>query len=248
MDYTYSSYENLIETLICNGYKPIRFCDVSDEIRQPAIIRHDVDMDLQKAERMADLENRIGIRSTYFVLLSSEYYNIFSSKNMKSIQNILNCEHEIGLHFDIATYKNDLSLVDLKEKIGCEKSLMEKNFGIEIKSLSWHIPRKDLLGKHLEFLDELGGVLNAYDPYFYNGFKYVSDSMMRWREPLLEYVKEKKYNKLQILTHPIWYRNEQDMTAIEILEKNLQNKICLLSKYLDTIRPGFDQNRKFSSR
>lgn len=82
--------------------------------------------------------------------------------------------------------------------------------------------------------------MNAYDPYFYNGFKYVSDSMMRWREPLLEYVKEKKYNKLQILTHPIWYRNEQDMTDLEILEKNLQNKICLLSKYLDTIRPGFD--------
>lgn len=203
MDYTYSSYENLIETLICNGYKPIRFCDVSDEIRQPAILRHDVDVDLQKAEKMADLENRIGIRSTYFVLLSSEYYNIFSSKNMKSIQNILNCEHEIGLHFDIATYKNDLSLVDLMEKIGCEKSLMEKNFGIEIKSLSWHIPRKDLLGKHLEFLDELGGgVLNAYDPYFYNGFKYVSDSMMRWRNHYLNTLKKKSiisYRYLLIL-------------------------------------------------
>lgn len=106
------------------GYKPIRFCDVSEDIILPAIIRHDVDMDLQEAVKMAEIENEIGIRSTFFVLLTSEYYNLLSGKNTNSVKKILELGHEIGLHFDITAYEKDMPLSRLAVSISRRISMI----------------------------------------------------------------------------------------------------------------------------
>lgn len=238
MEYTYRSYKNLMLKLKDNGYSPIKFCDVSDSVKFPAIIRHDVDMDLTRALEMAKFENEIGIKSTYFVLLSSEYYNLFSGKNLIAARQILDLGHEIGLHFDVTTLPEDATLKDIENGILKEKKLIEQGLDILLKSISWHIPRKDLLGVHLNFLDDLK-IWNAYDPYFYSGYKYVSDSMMRWREPIEDYIEKKEYEKLQILTHPIWYKDEQKQTDVEILTESRTKKIDILDHYLDTIKPGY---------
>lgn len=238
MEYTYSSYQNLMESLKQNGYKPIRFCDVSENIEFQAIIRHDVDIDLQEAVKLARLEYENSIKSTYFVLLTSEYYNLLARHNIESAKEILSFGHEIGLHFDITCYNEKLPF----EKIvwgGVKKEtdILSRALDIKVKSVSWHIPRKNLLGAHLDCMDELG-LFNAYDPYFYSGYKYVSDSMMRWREPVEEYIQNKKYKKLQILTHPIWYRDLQNKTDEEILDLNKEKRIEMIDHYLDTIKPG----------
>lgn len=237
MEYTYAAYRNMMKSLKNNGYTPIRFCDVSDEIDYPAIIRHDVDMDLQEAVKLAVIEKNEGIRSTYFVMLSSEYYNLLTGRNLKSAREILSLGHEIGLHFDITAYDAELSVNKLGGVLKKEISLLESILDIKVKSISWHIPREYLLGMHLDFLDEMG-IWNAYDPYFYSGYKYVSDSMMRWREPLEAYIEKKQYKKLQILTHPIWYREIQNMADEEILRENRDKKIDIIGRYLDTIKPG----------
>lgn len=238
MQYTYSSYQGLMKKLSNCGYCPIRFCDVSDNIQNPAIIRHDVDLDMQKAAEMAEIEKNIGIKSTYFVLISSEFYNLFSSCNTNSAKRILSYGHEIGLHFDITAYEKNLPLNKLERALQKEISLLECGLGIKVKSVSWHIPRQDLLGRRLEMM-ERNGIWNAYDPLFYNGYKYVSDSMMRWREPVEEYIENKEYEKLQILTHPVWYRKEQDMKDEEILNQFREKRIYTGNKYLNTIKPGF---------
>lgn len=239
MEYTYTSYKNLMNRLIRNKYKLLRFCDVSEEIDKSAIIRHDVDVDIQEALKMAELEHEIGIKSTYFILLTSEYYNLLSGRNMMSARKILALDHEIGLHFDITAYGDNLSIEEASDALRHEITVMEAALNLKVKSFSWHIPRKDFLGLHLPITDELG-ILNAYDPYFYSGFKYVSDSMMRWREPIEEYIENNEYRKLQILTHPIWYRETQDKTDVEILKEIRFKKHELQDQYIDTIRPGFN--------
>ena len=227
-----------MKSLIANGYTPIRFCDVSEDIDYPAIIRHDVDMDLQEAVNLAKIEKEEGIRATYFVLLTSDYYNLLAGDNLKSSKELLELGHEIGLHFDISAYDTNLSVAEAGKAIKKELEWLEQILEIKVKSISWHIPRKDLLGAHLDCLDELG-VFNAYDPYFYLGYKYISDSMMRWREPVEEYIQKKEYNKLQILTHPIWYRDVQDKRDEEILNENRGKKLNRIGRYLDTIKPGY---------
>ncbi len=238
MEYTYSAYRDLIKSLKINGYNPIRFRDVSEDIEYPAIIRHDVDMDLSEAVKLAKIEKEEGIKATYFVLLTSEYYNLISGENLKNAKMLIELGHEIGLHFDITAYNEDMAVDEIGEAIKKELGWLERILEIKVKSISWHIPRLDLLGVHLDCIDELG-IFNAYDPYFYSGYKYVSDSMMRWREPVEKYIERKKYKKLQILTHPIWYRDEQDMSDEEILDENKKKKLNVLERYLDSIKPGY---------
>lgn len=242
MEYTYSAYKGLMRKLRTNGYTPIRFCDVSDDVEFPAIIRHDVDMDLKEAVKLANIEKEEGIRSTYFVLLTSEYYNLLAGDNFRCAREMLELGHEIGLHFDITAYNKDLSIDEVGGALKKEIELLEHILDIHVKSISWHIPRQDLLGKHLDFLDEMK-IWNAYDPYFYSGYKYVSDSMMRWREPVEEYIEKKEYQKLQILTHPIWYREVHDKSDEEILDENREKKLDRIGRYLDTIKPGYYINK-----
>lgn len=234
MEFTYEAYAGLLRKLRKFGYEPIRFCDVSDAVRRPAIIRHDVDMDLQDAEKMAQLESEMNVKATYFVLLTSDYYNLFARDNMKSAKNILGLGHEIGLHFDITAYDE----MTWGKAVAKECLMLGEFLDTRVKSISWHIPKNDLIGVHLGFMDDFG-LLNAYDPYFYHGYKYVSDSMMRWREPVGEYIEERKFEKLQILTHPVWYREQQDKTDIEILALNKGKKDKELCKWLNKIKPGF---------
>ena len=71
------------------------------------LIRHDVDWDIELAYKLAQLENNLEIKSTYFILVTSNLYNVFSPSNMKLINKIKNLNHEIGLHFDASNYKSN---------------------------------------------------------------------------------------------------------------------------------------------
>lgn len=41
---------------------------------------------------------------------------------------------------------------------------------------------------------------------------------MHWREPVLENIKEQRFQRMQILTHPFWY-SETEQTMKDILMK-----------------------------
>lgn len=238
MDFTYSDYRRLLISLQEKAYLPIRFCDTEACSGRVAIIRHDVDVSPQKAVDIGRLERDEGIKSTFFVLLTSRYYNLASRENRKSIKELIRQGHEIGLHFDVTSYDDNCSIEDLCDAIKHERLLIESIFDIRVKSMSWHIPKKELIGKNIPELDEMG-LLNAYDPKYFNCYKYVSDSMMRWREPIDEYIEKTTYEKMQILTHPIWYNYKQEKGDVEILKSQHLQEIKKDDIYLDTIRPGY---------
>ena len=49
------------------------------------LIRHDVDFDLQLALDLALFENKLGIKSTYFISTTCESYNVLCEKNKKGL-------------------------------------------------------------------------------------------------------------------------------------------------------------------
>ncbi|MBQ6440304.1 MAG: hypothetical protein IJJ06_09320 [Mogibacterium sp.] len=195
-------------------------------------------MSPQKAVDIGSIESETGIKSTFFVLLSSRYYNLVSGENREAVKELIRQGHEIGLHFDVTNYDEDYSLDELCDAIKRERLLLESLFDIQVRSMSWHIPKRELIGVNIPALDEIG-LLNAYDPEFYNGYKYVSDSMMRWREPIDEYLEKAAYEKMQILTHPIWYSFKQNKKDLEILKAHHFGEIKKDCIYLDAIRPGY---------
>jgi hypothetical protein len=105
LDFTYTFYQNLISQLQDGGYTISDYHSYG-KFDKVAILRHDVDMSIGKALKMAQIEHEIGVCSTYFFLISTDFYNIASKSSVSKISRIHDLGHEIGLHFDEVKYGN----------------------------------------------------------------------------------------------------------------------------------------------
>ncbi len=206
MEFTYCAYTELIRLLQETGYAVKGYDDYAGSGRC-VILRHDVDNSLEKALDMARVEHQMdGIRSTYFLLLTGSFYNVFSLKGMKIIEEILSCGHEIGLHFDEVIYPELMGNAGaIREKISIEADILSKAVGRPITKVSMHRPSKSILESNLA----IPGIINTYSEKFFKEFKYLSDSRRRWREPVEEIIREQSHKRLQILLHPFWYNEKE---------------------------------------
>ena len=205
MNFTFEWYEYLLELLSEYGY---HFTDYHNwkSIKKPVILRHDIDYDLSKALEIAEFETKREVKSTYFVLISSDFYNIFSIRNTKLIHQIQNCGHEIGLHFDEMKYPQAIGNIEkIREQIIKETNILSYITECPVTTVSMHRPSKAVLDADLK----LSGIINSYSQIFFHEFKYLSDSRRYWREPVEEIIKNKKFEKLHILTHAFWYYKEE---------------------------------------
>ena len=67
------------------------------------ILRHDVDLSLDAAVRMAELEHDAGAAATYFLMTESVFYNLDSSEGVAAIARLRELGHRVALH---AVYPN----------------------------------------------------------------------------------------------------------------------------------------------
>ncbi len=207
MEFTYDAYQRLLQSLQENGY---RFASYHNwqEFDKCVILRHDIDTDIAKALRMAQIERAYGngVNSTYFVLLTSDFYNVASMNNLQMLRSIVGYGHEVGLHFDEVQYPNAAENVELlKELIIKEAGILSDLLGCPITTVSMHRPSKQILDSNLK----IPGIINSYGDDFFKDFKYLSDSRRRWREPVEAIVASGHFQKLHILTHAFWYNKEE---------------------------------------
>ena len=194
------SYNHYIETLaeIQKTHHFSNFLNCSDN---DVILRHDVDFSLESALKMAEIENSLGIQSTFFILFQSEFYNPFSPYSITLIKKIVNLGHSLGLHFDESIISENN--IDPLEIIRSEIDTMQKHYGTLIKIISRHNPAINP-NSSLKLPDD---IVNAYSEKFTADRKYLSDSVQNWREGCFcKHYKEHK--KMQILIHPIWWTLE----------------------------------------
>ena len=210
MEFTYAAYGKLIALLREKGYSFSNYENYKQHDKV-VILRHDVDMDLQKALELARYESSLGVHSTYYILISSDFYNAFSKKNVDLINEISNLGHDIGLHFDEEKYKDSADMILELER---EVDLLESFINQKINSVSMHRPSQKTLDD--DWIIRGGNVINSYSKVFFHDFKYVSDSRCNWREDIYEIVNSGKYERLHILTHPIWY-NQKERSTKQIL-------------------------------
>ncbi len=219
MDFTYKGYEQMLRLLKKQGYQFINYDDAKNKLCDNdlfvVIMRHDIDMCIDKALLLAKLEKDMGVKSTYFVLLTSDFYNVFSRSNTEKLKAIMSMGHEIGLHFDEMQYA-DLGGAEDKvvERIVQEARILEKALGQPVKKVSYHRPSKSILEANLE----IPGMLNSYGTEFFRDFKYISDSRRCWREPIRDIILSGEFHRLHILTHPFWYNEEEKNIHDSLLE------------------------------
>ena len=240
MQFTYKAYEKMIILLTEAGYQMTDYHKYS-HMKYPCIIRHDVDFSLEKAAQFAKWEKQIfekikGYKGIYFVLVTSDFYNIFSKKSQGFLKQIIENGHEIGLHFDEKRYESG----DIRQYIYKEIALLENVLEQKIRTVSMHRPSPEVLEADLD----LGIIINSYGKRFFQDFKYVSDSRMHWRENVESIIRSRSYPALHILTHPIWYTKEEQQTREKIM--NFINRAKL--ECYDHLNENFRDLQEFVRR
>lgn len=203
MKFTLDAYSELVKLIKDKGYSICTY----DECRKYdkfVILRHDVDFEPEKAVEMAEIESDLDVKSIYFFLISSDFYNVLSVRNQRCIARILECGHEIGLHFDETKYIG-CGLEKLKSAIFEEIRMLEAMTGVEVRAVSMHRPSKLILESDLK----LGTITNTYEKEMFKDIKYLSDARMNWREDVFKIIKDEEFNKIQLLTHAFWYERKE---------------------------------------
>ncbi len=224
MKFTYEAYGQLIQTIREAGYKRTDYHSFHNENRC-CILRHDVDMDLGAAADFAQFEANMKegpISATYFVLISSGLYNLYSKECMENLKRIIRAGHEIGLHFDEKRYLTEehFDRGYLQECVLREAALLSDMLEKRVRCVSMHRPSKQFLEEDICF----DGIVNSYSEKFFREFKYMSDSRMSWRENAEQVITERKEQKLHILTHPIWY-SQRERNLRDVLKTFIQSAL-----------------------
>jgi hypothetical protein len=174
------------------------------------ILRHDVDFSLEYALFLAKNENKIGVRSTYFILLQGNHYNALSIKNVKIIKQIHGLGHEIGLHYDSYLIKSKKLLNSRIRKLS---DILENIIGEKVVSIAQDNPS---ILKGVNARDS-SDFLDAMNPDLLKNTTYLSDSGQNWREGCAcKHIN--KINNLYLLIHPIWW-SEKSNKREDILQK-----------------------------
>lgn len=162
-------------------------------------LRHDIDFSIEYALDMAILERESGFRSTFYVMVSSPYYNPFCKTSIEQLSKIIELGHHVGLHWDArrTNIQDDTKPIAVLSK---EIALLEAALGTRLQHISQHEPTSS---PHMAI--ELEGVREAYQPVLDGTFDYISDSTMSWRNQSIFEKLETATQRLQFLAHPLWW-------------------------------------------
>jgi hypothetical protein len=217
--FTREGYRSLLASALDAGYAFRSFDDPARfESERVCLLRHDIDVDLGAAVEIAEIEADLGVRSTYFVMLRSPVYNLFSRAGHRSVRRLLDLGHWLGLHYDQGfvpdARRTTTGWVDHEARI------LEGVFGVSVHAVSFHQPSPEVLENHFK----LEGLVNTYDRDDLRGFKYISDSNMIWRESTAhEIFRGALFPRLHLLIHPLWWvSDEPGVTTMAAFDRALR--------------------------
>lgn len=222
LQFTYETYATFLTELQSRGYE---FASYGGTLAEGQILlRHDVDWSPSRAVRMAELEAENDVTSTYFVLLSSPFYNALYEETRAAIDRITDLGHDVGLHFSTHQYWSaEPTEEQLRAAVDREREILASIVGEQIDTVSFHIPPDWVLKRSFE------GFVSTYEERFFTTIEYRGDSNQRWRRepPFADGVPD----RLQILVHPgLWA--ETDQTFAERLYRERDDQFDAVSDYL----------------
>jgi hypothetical protein len=174
--------------------------------RDPAagdlFLRHDVDLSLDAALTMAELEAKRGASATYFLMTESVFYNLASSEGVAALERLRELGHRVGLH---AVHPNARG---------------DERFDPVV---AWHNPDPEYVSAPIE------GAVNVMGERHFDPDTYRSDSNQRWRHgcPHTE-LRAGAFPWLQLLVHPeIWVYDGETMgqTMRSMLEAESERRM-----------------------
>ena len=102
MDFTLKKYRELVSALKDAGYEFVSYVDYADGRRADKLVvmRHDVDRSAKRARVLAEIENEMGVRASYY------FREKFIDDEIRYIESL---GHEVGYHYEeLVTEKGDV--------------------------------------------------------------------------------------------------------------------------------------------
>ena len=229
-DFTYKEYERLlVDANSFYSFISHREYLEQNPVKPFLIWRHDLDMSIENALRFAEIENKLGIKATYFIHLHSEYYHFFEKETTRMLNEIKSLGHILALHFDTHFY-DIKSESELDFYVNKEKVILEELFDCRINVFSFHNTNEFILNCNKV---SYGGLINTYASEFQKKLPYCSDSYGIWRfERLPDIIKQRKYNGLQVLTHPELWSDE--------IRSPYQRVMDIITRRADQVKSNYD--------
>jgi hypothetical protein len=177
MSWDLEDYADLLGAAAAGGYRWAWFGEGPE--RGDVFLRHDVDLSLDAALRMAELEAGLGAHATYFLMTESVFYNLASPEGVAALERLRELGHRIGLH---AVYP---------------RAEPDERFE---RVVAWHNPDPEYMTAPIP------GAINVMEERYFDPHTYRSDSNQHWRsgDPREE-LRSGGFAWLQLLVHPeIW--------------------------------------------
>jgi hypothetical protein len=197
-------YGELLAAARQGGYR-FRFFDREPEPGD-LLLRHDVDLALEAAVEVAQLEADAGVGATYFLMTESVFYNLDSHEGRTALQRLRQLGHRVGLH---AVWP---------------RTEMDERFDPVV---AWHNPDPEYVNEPLH------GLVNVMAPPWFSPPTYRSDSNQRWRSGCPhEELAAGRFEWLQLLTHPeIWVYAGATMreTMLSMLDRERERRLAQLA-------------------
>ena len=192
--YTYDWYERFLERLLDDGYSPASYDEPLDD--GDLVVRHDVDLSPARALDIGRIEADLGIRSTFFFLLTNPLYNPFHRPNRRVIHDLVEMGHDVGVHFSTHQYwGEDPGDGAIETRVAAERDVFGTALTDPSPAVSFHRPPEWVLSRSFD------PFISTYERRFFSDVQYVGDSSQRWRES----PPEVDGGPLQLLTHPgLW--------------------------------------------
>jgi hypothetical protein len=170
-------YGELLDAAKAGGY---RFATFDREPRAGDLfLRHDVDLSLRAALRLAELESQADAQATYFLMTRSVFYNLASEEGERTLARLRQLGHRVGHH---ALQPN----LDLDERFD--------------PVVAWHNPDPEFMATPID------GAVNVMSEPWFSREHYRSDSNQHWRSGCPHTaLAQGALEWAQVLTHPeIW--------------------------------------------
>jgi hypothetical protein len=170
-------YAELLDAIETGGYRYASF--KTEPEPGTVLLRHDVDLSLDAARRLARLERERDATATYFLMTESVFYNLDSADGRGTLRDLRDLGHSVGLH---AVYP---------------RASRDDRFDAVV---AWHNPDPEYVH------EPVSGFVNVMQPPWFTKGRYRSDSNQHWREgcPHDELARG-DFEWLQLLVHPeIW--------------------------------------------
>ncbi len=166
----------------------MKYIDILNIIKNKNVeLRHDIDISISSALRMAIFEKEFGIKSIYYLRFDCDYYNLLTSTNLKIVEYLVE-NHEVGCHVDCSNFHTE------------EDLLVYLNFYnkiIPFKKFTFHI--------NTEKTKSFSHVMNFQNKSILNN-EYISDSKNNFGIEKLE--KLKSFDNYTLVIHPEWWNTE----------------------------------------